>query len=130
MSTMYAVSWDQHEERLASIDEVEDLLDRLHDRFKNGDPTLVSIALATRDSLSIGLGRDASVLNHVREDRNPPYYISTGGGGETEGIWFRFGGEWSEYPTRNAVPISVARAVMRQFCKTGKLPQSIEWEEV
>ncbi len=82
------------------------------------------------DSLSIGLGSDLSVLNYVRGDNNPPYYTSSGGSEEDRGISFLFGGELSQSPLRNTVPISTARAAMKRFCETGELSKDVIWEEV
>jgi len=128
---MYTISWNEHEQRLDSPDEIDRLLDNLHKCFSSGDPTLVTVEREdTGDSLSIGLGRDMSVLNYVRGDKDPPYYTSTGGSDGDEAISFRFGGEWSEYSLRNAIPLSIARSAMRQFCETGELTKNIEWEEV
>ena len=128
---MYTLSWDEETRLLESIDGIEALLDGLHTRFSDGKPTLVTIERdGTRDSLSIGLGLDVSVLNHVRADKNPPYSISVGRSNRDEPIAFLFGGEWSEYPIRNTVPISAARAAMRKFCETGELTKDVVWEEV
>lgn len=128
---MYAISWNNEKMRAGTIDEVEALLDLLHERFSNDEPTLVTVERASSgDSLSIGLGLDVSVMNYVRGDKNPPYYTTLGGGNVDKFVSFMFGGEWSEYPLRNAVPLSAARAAMRKFCETGELTTDVAWEEV
>lgn len=128
---MYTISWNDEHTQLESVDAVERLLDHLHELFRNGSPTLVTVELAGNgDSLSIGLGAELSVLNYVRGDRNPPYYTSAGGSDEDALISFKFGGEWSEYPFRNAVPILTARGAMKRFCELRELPRDVVWEEV
>jgi immunity protein Imm1 of predicted polymorphic toxin system len=128
---MYTISWDSHEERVDSVDDVDRRLEQLHEQYRNGEPTLVTVERADRgDSLSIGLGARLSVLNFVRGDKNPPYYTSAGGRDVDEAISFMFGGEWSEYPLRAAVSIEAARAAMRRFCETGELSEAVVWEEV
>lgn len=128
---MYTISWDNNQEQASLIDDVDRLLDRLHEQHRNSGPTLVTVERADNgDSLSIGLGAELSVLNYVRGDKNPPYYTSSGGDDTEDVISFMFGGEWSEYPRRAAVPISVARAAMMRFCETGELSRDVMWEEV
>jgi hypothetical protein len=128
---MFKVSWNQNARSLASLDEVEHLLDRLQEEFRQGDPTLVVVALSgDGDSLTIGLGRRSSVLSYIPGDMDPPYFNSAGGKDLDVGMWFLFEGSWSEFANRNIISTSVARATLRRFCETGQLPDSIEWEEV
>jgi len=128
---MHHISWNDREAREDTIDGVNRLLDGLHDEFRRGDPTLVTVARgAGGDSLSIGLGNERSVLNYVRGDGNPPYYTSAGGDDTDEMLSFRFGGEWSEFPLRYAIPTAAARAAMTHFCETGALWDAVAWEEV
>ena len=81
-------------------------------------------------TLTIGLGRDLSVLNFIRGDKNPPYMISKRELESDNVMEFRFGEELSEYLVRNCIPITNAREVVRHFCETGLLSQTIEWEVV
>ena len=128
---MYTLYWESVQEQIESLDDVERRLDEIHAQLRNERPTLVTVELAvSRDSLSIGLGAQLSVLNYVRGDNNPPYYTSSGGVDVDEGISFLFGGELSEYPLRAAIPIEAARAAMTRFCKCGELSDSVVWEEV
>lgn len=128
---MYTITWDDKQEQMDSVQAVENLLDRLQEYFRSRAPTLVTVERSDNgDSLSIGLGGNMSVLNYIRGDKSPPYYTSSGGHNTDEAISFLFGGEWSEYPLKNAVPLSAARAAMTQFCKTGELAKDLTWEEV
>lgn len=128
---MFNITWDMEERRAGSAHEVDLLLDQLQLAFTGTDPALVTVEFVeTGDSLSIGLGRERSVLNYIRGDKDPPYYTSSGGADDDEAVSFRFGGDWSEFPPWNAVPIALAREAMRHFCETGKLSNDIQWEEV
>lgn len=127
---MHTISWDAHEEHVDSLDAVERRLDQLQEKFRSGEPTLVTVVRAnTGDSLSIGLGAELSVLNFVRGDKNPPYFTSAGTTNADGAISFRFGDEWSEYPLRAGVSIDRARAAVRRFCETGELSEIVTWEE-
>lgn len=128
---MFIVTWSEQERPVESVVGVDLLLDELHLLFRGTEPTLVSIELiGIGDSLSVGLGCDLSVLNYVRGDQNPPYYTSVGELDADEVISFRFGGELSEYPVKNCIPVDRAREAVKHFCNTGKLMPDIAWEEV
>lgn len=114
-----------------SIMDLDSLLDKLHEQFQNGEPTLVTVErVGSGDTLTIGLGAKVSVLSFVRADKMPPYYTSGGGSDVEEYIVFRLDGQWSEFPRRAAVPINDARSAMRFFCEVGELSSSIVWEQV
>ncbi|MBK9033462.1 MAG: hypothetical protein IPL61_19720 [Myxococcales bacterium] len=69
---MHTISRDNDHAQLDAPEEIERLLDHLHERFRASAPTLVTVERADNgDSLSIGLGAEVSVLNYVRGD--PPY---------------------------------------------------------
>src|SRR5262245_48719868 len=112
---MFTVEWNSHSEQVESATDVDRLLDRLHVLFVS-DPRMVIVSFETGESLSIGLGREITVLCSTGPDKNPPYYVSRGA--VVDGtIEFLFGGEWTEYLLKNAVPISVAREAIRRFCE-------------
>jgi hypothetical protein len=127
---MYEITWGNEAATLDSAGAVERLLDELHARYRDGDPTLVTVERSDGQSLSIGLGAQCSVLNYVRGDKNPPYYTSAAESESDEHVSFRFGGAWSEYPLRATVPIAEARAAMTRFCESGQLSPDVRWEEV
>ena len=127
---MIKITWNDHEDQVGSIDELDRALDDIHTRLRCAEPELVTVERPNGDSLSIGLGReDISVMNYVGVDQDPPYFTSSGGSDVDEAIAFRFGGEWSEFPLRNGIPIQRARAAMRHFCETGQLSEEVIWEE-
>lgn len=127
---MFNVSWNSHMEDVASLDDVEGLLDSIHRETSSGEALLVTVERQLGgDSLTIGLGRDISILSYIRGDNNPPYLMSVGALQGDEVVVFRFMGDWSEFPLKNGLPIAVARAAMRYFCKTGKLSEAVQWEQ-
>lgn len=127
---MFTIETDEGALELGSSHEVEVNLDRLQEVVTPETAQLVTVE-RTREgtALSIGLGRNLSVLNFIGRDGNPPYFTSSGGSGAQGSITFWFGGHLSEYPLRNAIPIASARAAMRHFCETGQLSDDLQWEE-
>jgi hypothetical protein len=127
---MIRVTWEKEIE-VASIEELDGLLDSLHIDFSSAkDPTLISVWREDGNCMAIGLGAERSALSFTRADLDPPYYSSVG---EAEGsrlIAFNFGGTMSEYPWRNTVPLDAARDAIRRFCLGEDLPANIRWEEV
>jgi hypothetical protein len=127
---VFTIGWNQNEQQVETIHDVDHILDKLHADFAGRDPELVTVELSeTGGSLAIGLGQDRSVLNYVSASKEPPYYTSTGDLEMDEPIAFRFGEEWSEFPLRNSISISIARQAMKHFCATGKLSSAIQWEQ-
>ena len=115
---------------VASLDDIECLLDEIHCKAFRGEAPLVTVERQLGgDSLTIGLGRDISILSYISEDNNPPYLVSVGKMQGDEVIVFRFMGDWSEFSIKNGIPIRVARAAMSYFCRTGKLSESVQWEQ-
>lgn len=124
---MFNVSWNNRMEDVASLDDVECLLDSIHRETFLGEAPLVTVERQLGgNSLTIGLGRDVSILSYIPGDSNPPYLVSVGELQGDEVIVFRFMGDWSEFPLKNGLPIAVARAAMRYFCRTGKLSESVQ----
>lgn len=128
---MARVTWDNEERLVASIGDLDALLDELHAEAVRGQPILVSVERSDNaDSLSIGLGRDVSVLNYVSATGDPPYFSTCGGPLEDRTVHFMFMGDWSEFPLKNTIPLEAARRAMRHFWQTGALSPDVEWEEV
>ena len=110
---MATIRWEASEQKVGSIDEMDRLLDELHTR---GEPILAAVELKpSGDSLTIGLGREASVLNFVSGSGNPPYFTSRGSAERDDVVWFSFMGDLSEFPMHQTVPVSAARQAMRHF---------------
>ena len=94
------------------------------------EPFLATVVLGNGDGLAIGLGDDETVLAFVAGTGDPPYYVSRGPRETDEPpLDFLYGGEWSEFPRRNAIPVALAREGMRTFVLEGRLPDFVGWEE-
>lgn len=129
---MFRVAWEDQERLVATVDQLDTLLDDIHRDHQEDKAVLASIELdSTGDSLAIGLGKDRSVLNFVSGSKDPPYFTSVGHEGEDndEPIVFRYMGQWSEFLLRNTVPIDTAREAVRTFCRTGEIPNDVRWEQ-
>lgn len=127
---MFKICWNNQEAPLHSLQAVEELLDQLELEFIASKPTLVTVELEDGDSLSIGLGKELSVLNFVAANNDPPYFTSAGNLQLDGVISFCYEGELSEFPLKHAVTNEAARAAITHFCLTGKLTSAIKWEEV
>ncbi len=113
-----------------SLAELDALLDQLARDYPGDDAILVDVENLAGDGLAIGLGKDYSVLGFTSASGEPPYLVSKGFEASDELLVFYFQGHWTEFSMRNAIPISVARAAVREFLVTGKLTNTVEWEEV
>lgn len=112
---------------VTSLQELDDLLDRLEEEAERGDPLIVGLEMPNGASLSLGLGRSESVLNYV-DSPDPPYYSSLGDEGAEGSIVFYLDGHWTELPRSAAIPIEDAREAMRRFFETGKRPENVRWQ--
>jgi hypothetical protein len=128
---MTKLIWGEGEEAaVVDVDELDALLDRLTLEAEHGRPFIAELVADDGSTLSIGLGRPLTVVNYVPASLDPPYFQSMGRNGSDDALVFLYGGEWSEYPPRSAVPMEQARRAMRQFFKTQSLPDAVEWEEM
>jgi len=127
---MFKATWAERPEvAIGTVEELDRLLDRIQQE-NIPSPVLVTVELqSSGDSLSIGLGRNESVLNFVSGSGNPPYWSSVGEHEEDEAVGFNFMGELSEIPLRHLIPLDLARQALRDFVRTGKLSQIVKWEE-
>ena len=95
-------------------------------------PLIAEVILADGGSLSVGLGRNVSVLSYVGASNMPPYFISQGSARVRDGenVVFYYYGHWSEFPPSAAVPIPDALEAIRYFCEHGKLSPLMHWTQV
>lgn len=95
-------------------------------------PLIAVVTLDDGDSLSIGLGREISVLSFVGASGNPPYLSSQGRARrrDDENFVFHYFGHWSEFPPSTAVPVEDAVEAVRYFCEHGELSPQVDWVEV
>ena len=95
-------------------------------------PLIAEVTLDDGDCLSIGLGREISVLSYVGASKMPPYFSSQGSARvrDGEGVVFHYFGHWSEFAPSAAVPIADAVEAVRHFCEHGKLSTLMNCVEV
>ena len=115
---------------VATVEALDALLDRLSAEAEQGRPFMVELTAGNGNLVSMGLGRPESVLSYTPGSLDPPYYASHGGRAGDEVMAFDYAGEPTEFPIRQALPMSAAREALRRFFVTGTLPDNIEWEEV
>lgn len=127
---MWKIRWDSsHETTVHTIEDLDLVLDQLQ-KGSTAAPILATVELpSSGDSLSIGLGREESVLNFVSGSGDPPYWSSVGKYEEEDAVIFNIMGEFSEIPLRHLIPMDAARQVVRDFAQTGKLSDKVTWEE-
>jgi Immunity protein Imm1 len=122
------LSWDEKATEVPVRSEGE-LLARLHDiPSEAGDtPPLVTLSTPDGGALTIGLGREYSVVNDIRSV-NEPDWISRGTLGPDESPVFYFHGHYSEFAPGSAVSVDEAVEAMLRFFRTGRRPENLEWD--
>jgi len=91
--------------------------------------TIAELVSPAGAELTVGLGRDRSVVT-FKASAEPPYFVSRGTGSADELLVFFYGGGWSEFSGDEAIPIDDASAALREFYATGQRPTCIAWREV
>jgi hypothetical protein len=125
----FKVQWAENGQKdVCTLSELDAVLDDLQDKHC-GEPVLVAIeGPENRGSLTIGLGLDRSVLNHVPASGDPPY-LSSIGNADAEGIVvFYYMGHWTEIRQLHLIPIDLAREAARYFFVTGRLLEQVKWQ--
>jgi hypothetical protein len=111
-----------------SVRELDERLDELERQAREAQPLVAGIERPDGTALSIGLGRDRSVLNYM-SSLDPPYFTSHDPESDEDGtVVFYYYGHWSEYSADAAVPMDEAREAARRFLETGERPQNIDWQ--
>lgn len=134
-------------QQVASVAELDALLDRLAATFPADAPVMVDVIRANGDALAIGIGtpmlypdadeyeitdsdRELTVLSFVVADGNPPYYNSLTQGPFPGDIVFFYLGQDSEFGGEAAIPSLQGREAVRQFVSGEGLPNNVLWQEV
>jgi immunity protein Imm1 of predicted polymorphic toxin system len=122
------LSWDEKATEVPVRSEGE-LLARLHDIASEAGetPPLVSLSNPDGGALTIGLGREYSVVNYIRSVDEPDW-ISRGTLGRDESPVFYFHGHYSEFTPGSAVSVDEAVEAMLRFFRTGRRPENLEWD--
>jgi hypothetical protein len=124
------LEWEHHEVRVESVEELDELVDRLTAEAESGQPFIVTLGRDDDSSLSIGVGRAESVASYISPGLGPPHLISRGETEHDGPVEFVFSGEITEYPPWSAVPAEAAREALRVFYRSGELSPVIDWEEI
>ena len=110
-----------------SLQELDQRLDELHRQAREEQGLIAGIERPDGTALSIGLGRDRSVLNYM-SSLDPPYFTSYDPESDQEGtVVFYYYGQWSEFSADAAVPMDDAREAVRRFYENGERPENIDW---
>lgn len=120
--------------RCIAIDSADELIAAL-ERIATDHPEdtpLVTVVRKDGDMLSIGLGRQYSVLSFVGASQDPPYFVSVGDINPSGDVVFYFNGHYSEFPPHAAVSPAEALEAVRAFVASAglPLPSNVSWEEV
>jgi Immunity protein Imm1 len=112
-----------------SVEELDSIVDRAHAESRT-EPSVLELVLESGDTMSIGIGREITVLSSVASSMDPPYFASLGDASANGFVSFMYGGHVTEFPMSQAIPMSVARAALRDFYVSGGLSDAIEWQQV
>ncbi|MFX0093584.1 MAG: Imm1 family immunity protein, partial [Candidatus Hodarchaeota archaeon] len=116
------INWsEEHPHKtVTNSDELDAFLNQLASEATSDTPNLVTISHPNGATLSIVLGADWTVLDHINASGNPPYYSSLGI--DNEGIFtcYYLGSHHTEKPMRYAIPIDEAREAVGYFFQTGE----------
>lgn len=118
---------------VASIEELDSLLDRLHSACDPARPITASIEYPHECRVDIGLGSPDSIILIWPQFHNAPpgeYYMSISGDEVSGTKWFWVeGAADTEFDRKHLIPIDIARRVVRHFILTGRYSEEIEWQK-
>jgi hypothetical protein len=126
------IAW-RSSDKVTSVQELDDVLDRIAVEISPELPQAVNITRQNGDCLTIVLGaKEGSMLSFIAASADPPYFVSLGNP-TAKGVFTYFVemDHHSEALARNVVPESEAREAAREFVvqATG-LPRKVTWTEV
>jgi Immunity protein Imm1 len=120
---------DALEVPVSTVEELDAELDRLEAETDDDRPVMAEIVRPEGPSLTIGLGRDHSVMTYIASDAGP-YFTSHSGDSAQDGtVAFYYGGHESEFIAEAAVPVADAREAARRFFADGHRPENIDWRQ-
>src|SRR5512146_1286374 len=114
---------------VSALAQLDRALDSIAAQCPSDKPTIVEVKVHGH-ILTLGLGASESFVQLTESD-DPPYNVTVGqNSGEGEVAFFFHGVHDTQIPRRNLVPLSTARAIVREFVATGRRPSITAWEEV
>ena len=114
---------------VSALAQLDRALDTITAQCPPDKPTIVFVEVHGH-TLSLGLGASESFVQLTESD-DPPYMLTVGDSAAEGQVPFLLQGEHdTEIPRRNLVPLSTARAIVREFFTTGRRPSITAWEEV
>lgn len=126
------VSWNVTDARVVrTVEALGELLDELHERHAR-EPARVSLQHGSGAMLSIGLGRDVSVLDFMGPAPEwPPYYVSRGTltPADEEVAW-TYCEQHTPCLRGQLIALDVAREAARVFFESGRLARAVRWQQV
>jgi hypothetical protein len=124
------LSWAENQSApVSTAEELDQRLDALDEQARDSQPFVAELVRPDGAVLSIGLGRDASVLNYSASADPPSFTSCDPDGGQNGTIVFHYYGHWSEFPADAAVPMDDAREAVRSFFADGQRPSNIAWRQ-
>jgi len=129
---MAVVEWGPSQRKeVQTVDQLDALLDAVASKARSqAMPQNVQVTVGDAGTLSVVVGADRSVLNHVPSHLGPPYMISLGEeAGDEPFVFYVAGDHYSEVRWRNTIHLDPARDAIRRFLRTGELSADVEWEE-
>ena len=113
-----------------SVSDLENILRNIH-KYVDVDNPILGLKNPNGDALTIGISHNVGFLDYMDSSRNVPYYSSVGNPSLTleDGCEIFDCGEATDIPRRNCIDFNTLIDVVKEFYHTGKLSESIEWEE-
>lgn len=114
--------WSEGKRNVTTSAELEALLTTLN----AGEPTMLFLEHETGTILVAGFGAEETVLTFVQQDRTTLHSL---GDPEREGfLEFRCGDHLDDFMAEMAVPAHCADEAVKQFFKSGTMPENVQWE--
>jgi hypothetical protein len=120
---------DAREVPVRTVEELDAELDRLDRETPEDRPLMAEIVRPEGPSLTIGLGRDHSVVTYIASDAGPYFTSHSGDSSRAGTVAFYYGGHESEFLADAAVPVEDAREAARLFFADGERPDNLDWRQ-
>jgi hypothetical protein len=124
--------WNESED-VVEVNSAEHLLELLDSisRSASPDKPIIATLHIHNHIVGIGLGFEHSFVHIESEERDPPYWITTGDLEEDGVIEFFFHGvHQTEISKSNLIERKKAREVISKFFQSGERPEDVSWVQV